>query len=92
MQARGLELKGGICRKAKTMKYILVPLVVNILRAGRKLAVAADARGFRANRQRTYVNELRLKRNDYILLLYTVLFTAAGLYLSYVGFGGTVPV
>jgi energy-coupling factor transport system permease protein len=92
MQARGLELKGGICRKAKTMKYILVPLVVNILRAGRKLAVAADARGFRANRQRTYVNELRLKRNDYIFLLYTVLFTAAGLYLSYVGFGGTVPV
>lgn len=92
MQARGLELKGGICRKAKTMKYILVPLVVNILRAGRKLAVAADARGFRANRQRTYVNELRLKRNDYIFLVYTVLFTATGLYLSYVGFGGTVPV
>jgi energy-coupling factor transport system permease protein len=92
MQARGLELKGGVCRKARTMKYVLVPLVVNILRAGRKLAVAADARGFRANRQRTYVNELRLKRNDYIFLAYTVLFTAAGLYLSYVGFGGTVPV
>ncbi|WIM46393.1 energy-coupling factor transporter transmembrane component T [Methanosarcina mazei] len=92
MQARGLELKGGIFRKAKAMKYILVPLVVNILRAGRKLAVAADTRGFRANRQRTYVKELRLKRNDYIFLAYTALFTAGGLYLSYVGFGGTVPV
>lgn len=92
MQARGLELRGGICKKAKTMKYILMPLVINILRAGRKLAVAADTRGFRANRHRTYVNELRLKRNDYVFLAYTVLFTAGGLYLSYVGFGGTVPV
>jgi energy-coupling factor transport system permease protein len=92
MQARGLELKGGIRRKAKALKYILVPLVVNILRSGRKLAVAADARGFRANRHRTYVSELKLKRNDYIFLAYTILYTAGGLYLSYTGFGGTVPV
>lgn len=92
MQARGLELKGDIRRKAKALKYILVPLVVNILRAGRKLAIAADTRGFRANKQRTYVNELKLKRNDYIFLIYTILFTASGLYLSYMGFGGTVPV
>ncbi|MDD3247747.1 MAG: energy-coupling factor transporter transmembrane protein EcfT [Methanosarcina sp.] len=92
MQARGLELKGGVRTKAKALKYTLVPLVVNILRAGRKLAVAADTRGFRANRHRTYVNELRLKRNDYLFLTYTVLFTAGGIYLSYAGFGGTVPV
>jgi len=92
MQARGLELKGGIRTKAKALKYILVPLVVNILRAGRKLAVAADTRGFRANRHRTYVNELRLKGNDYLFLAYTILFTAGGLYLSYSGFGGTVPI
>lgn len=92
MQARGLELKGDIRRKAKALKYILVPLVVNILRAGRKLAIAADTRGFRANRHRTYVNELKLKRNDYIFLIYTILLTSGGLYLSYTGFGGTVPV
>ncbi len=92
MQARGLELKGDIRRKAKALKYILVPLVVNILRAGRKLAIAADTRGFRANRHRTYVNELKLKRNDYIFLIYTILLTSGGLYLSYIGFGGTVPV
>jgi energy-coupling factor transport system permease protein len=92
MQARGLELKGGIRRKVKALKYVFVPLVVNILRAGRKLAIAADTRGFRANRHRTYVNELKLKRTDYIFLAYTVLFTAGGLYLSYTGFGGTVPV
>jgi len=91
MQARGLELKD-VRRKAKALKYILVPLVVNILRAGRKLAIAADTRGFRANRHRTYVNELKLKRSDYIFLIYTILLTSGGLYLSYMGFGGTVPV
>lgn len=92
MQARGLELKGGVRTKTKALKYILVPLVVNILRAGRKLAVAADTRGFRARRHRTCLNELRLKINDYLFLAYTILFTAGGLYLSYSGFGGTVPV
>lgn len=92
MQARGLELKGGVCTKAKALKYILVPLVVNILRAGRKLAIAADTRGFRASRHRTSLNELRLKSNDYLFLAYTIFFTAGGLYLSYSGFGGTVPV
>jgi len=92
MQARGLELKGGVRTKTKALKYILVPLVVNILRAGRKLAVAADTRGFRASRHRTCLNELRLKSNDYLFLAYTILFTAGGLYLSYSGFGGTVPV
>lgn len=92
MQARGLELKGGIRSKIKALKYVLFPLVINILRAGRKLAIAADARGFRANRHRTYVNELKFKRTDYVFLAYTVLFTAGGLYLSYMGYGGTVPI
>lgn len=92
MQARGLELKGGVRAKTKALKYILVPLVVNILRSGRKLAVAADTRGFRASRHRTCLNELRLKNNDYLFLAYTILFTAGGLYLSYSGFGGAVPV
>jgi energy-coupling factor transport system permease protein len=92
MQARGLEFKGGIRSKAKALKYIFFPLVVNILRAGRKLAIAADVRGFRVNKNRTYVNELKLKRNDYIFLAYTIIFTAVGLYLSYTGYGGTVPI
>ncbi|MDI9394340.1 MAG: energy-coupling factor transporter transmembrane protein EcfT [Euryarchaeota archaeon] len=92
MQARGLELKGGVRAKIKALKYILVPLVVNILRSGRKLAVAADTRGFRASRHRTSLNELSLKNNDYLFLAYTILFTAGGLYLSYSGFGGSVPI
>jgi energy-coupling factor transport system permease protein len=92
MQARGLELRGGVRAKAKALRYIFFPLVVNILRAGRKLAIAADVRGFRANNNRTYVNELRLKRNDYIFLAYTIILTAGGLYLSYTGYGGTVPI
>lgn len=74
MQARGLELKGGVRTKAKALKYILVPLVVNILRAGRKLAISADTRGFRANRHRTSLNELSLKSNDYLFLAYTIFF------------------
>jgi energy-coupling factor transport system permease protein len=92
MQARGLELRGGIRTKVKALRYIFIPMVVNILRAGRQIAIAADARGFRATKNRTYVNELTLKGRDYVFLTYTIVFTAAGLYLSYTGFGGTAPV
>lgn len=92
MQARGLELKGGLRSRAKALKYIFFPMVVNVLRAGRQLAVAADTRGFRANKQRTYAKELIMSKGDFLFLTYTVLFTAMGLYLSYTGFGATVPV
>lgn len=92
MRARGLEVSGGIRTKIKALRYIFVPLIVNILRAGRQLAVAADARGFRATKNRTYMNELELKGRDYVFLAYTIVLTAAGLYLSFTGFGGTAPI
>ncbi|MBN2489050.1 MAG: energy-coupling factor transporter transmembrane protein EcfT [Methanosarcinaceae archaeon] len=92
MKARGLELKGGISTKIKALRYLFVPMVINILRGGRQIAIAADARGFRATANRTYVKELKLKGNDYVFLLYTVVFTVTGLYLSFIGFGGTAPI
>ncbi len=90
MQARGLKMKG-ILNKIKALRFLLFPLVVNLLRTGRQMAIAADARAFRATKNRTYLYEIKLKRIDYVLLSYCTVFLMSGIYLSLIGFGGTVP-
>ena len=90
MQVRGLKMKG-ITNKIIALKYLFFPLVINILRTGRQMAIAADSRAFRATKHRTYINELKLGRPDYIFLSYIVVFMGTGLYLSFIGYGGTVP-
>jgi len=90
MQVRGLKMKG-ITNKIIALKYLFFPLVINILRSGRQMAIAADSRAFRATKHRTYMNELKLGRADYIFLSYIIVFIGTGLYLSVIGYGGTVP-
>ncbi len=90
MQVRGLNMKG-ITNKIVALKYLFFPLVINILRSGRQMAIAADSRAFRATKNRTYLNELKLGRADYIFLSYIFVFMGTGLYLSFIGYGGTVP-
>jgi len=90
MQVRGLKMKG-ITNKIIALKYLFFPLVINILRTGRQMAIAADSRAFRATKNRTYLNELKLGRPDYIFLSYIFVFMGTGLYLSFIGYGSTVP-
>lgn len=91
MRARGLEIKGGIRTKIKALRYIFFPMVVGLLRKGRQIAIAADARAFRATRNRTFVDELQLRGSDYVMIIYIVAMVASGFILSSIGFGGTAP-
>ncbi len=90
MQARGLAMKG-ITNKIKAMRYLLFPLIINVLRNGRQIAIAADARAFRATKNRTYLKELKLRNFDYVFISYIFVFMSAGIYLSLTGYGGTAP-
>ncbi len=92
MRARGLDLKGGIRTKLRAAKHLFLPLIVNILRSGRQIAIAADARGFRATKNRSYVKELKFNSNDYLFLTFVIVFTGVGVYLSLIGYGGTPPI
>jgi len=91
MRARGLEIKGGIRTKIRALQHIFFPMVVGLLRKGRQIAIAADARAFRATKNRTFVEELQLGPCDYIMLTYIAAFLVVGTYLSSIGFGGTAP-
>ncbi len=91
MRARGLEIKGGIRTKIRALRHIFFPMVIGLLRKGRQIAIAADARAFRATRNRTFVDELQLRGSDYVMIIYIVALVASGFVLSSIGFGGTAP-
>jgi len=91
MRARGLEIKGGVRTKITALRHIFFPMVVGLLRKGRQIAIAADARAFRATKNRTFVDELQLGTSDYLMIAYIVALLGTGTYLSSIGFGGTAP-
>lgn len=89
MQARGLDLRG-VTGMGRGLSYLFFPLVLGLLRSGRQLALAADARAFRATRDRTSLVELRAGRGDYLLAGYAASLIALAAFLSATGYGGSV--
>jgi energy-coupling factor transport system permease protein len=89
MQARGLDLRG-VPGMARGLSYLFFPLVTGLLRSGRQLALAADARAFRAARDRTSLVEVRAGRADYLLGAYSAALIGGAVLLSAMGYGGSV--
>lgn len=89
MQARGLNLRG-LVGMLRALSYLFFPLITGLLRSGRQLALAADARAFRAARDRTSLIELRPGLADYAIGGYAVALIGGGLLLSVLGYGGSV--
>ncbi|NLX50126.1 MAG: energy-coupling factor transporter transmembrane protein EcfT [Methanospirillum sp.] len=89
MQARGLNLRG-LVGMGRGLSYLFFPLITGLLRSGRQLALAADARAFRAARARTSLIELRPGRADYLVGGYAAALIGTSALLSAVGYGGSV--
>lgn len=71
VQLRGVELKKvpwGM--KIDLFRRLFFPLVYGAILKAQQLAVAMEARGFRAYPRRTYLRQLRLNRFDYTLMLF----------------------
>ena len=81
-KSRGLELeKGNFVKRIRNMVPILVPLVVNsVVRSG-ELAEAMESRAYGATPKPTSLYELRLSRKDKSVMLLSLLFFAAVLYI-----------
>lgn len=76
LRARGVLWQGGLANKINTLRYLMFPVLVGILRSSRQMAMAADLKAFRAQPERTFIRELRLGRADYCFVFYTfALFT-----------------
>lgn len=77
-----------------SIKYVLlaiVTIVILTVKDAAQVAIAAEIRGFRASRRRTYYREMKMKRADWIALALLFALLAAGVYLSGVPGFGAVP-
>ncbi len=77
-KSRGLELeKGKILERIRNMLPILVPLFIRSFQRSMELAEAMESRAYGAIRKRTSLYELKISRNDYILMVFSIIFMLA---------------
>lgn len=86
MQLRGIELKAVPFRKRLGLyTYILLPTTGAALVRARRIAIAMEARGFRAYRRRTWLDWPRLTLPDWLTIVFTIIGASAVLWLKFSG-------
>ena len=76
-QARGADFESGnLMQRAKSLIPILVPLFVSFFRIAQELAMAMEARCYRGGKNRTRMNEMKLRKRDYIAIVFLIAFLA----------------
>ncbi len=78
--ARGADFESGnLMQRAKAMIPLLVPLFVSAFRRAGDLAMAMEARCYHGGEGRTKLHVLRMRKTDYLALLYGLLLILATL-------------
>lgn len=74
VQMRGTELQKTSSRqKLKLYTRIMLPIISGAIYRAEQMAIAMEARAFRAYPQRTYMRKLRLQKMDYFVQITVVL-------------------
>lgn len=74
-KSRGLELeKGKIIERIRNTLPILVPLFIRSFQRSMELAEAMESRAYGAIKKRTSLYELKMSRNDYALIVFSMIF------------------
>lgn len=84
-EARGIEMssKANIFSRIKNMSAILFPLVFTSMEKIDSVTSAMELRGFGKYRTRTWYSARALKKEDYIIIFLTILFSATALTVTY---------
>lgn len=69
---RGIETKG-IRGRIGSIKRLFTPLIIHSIRRSVQLAYSLDARGFRATKNPTTMENLHLGGRDYLMLIFSVI-------------------
>ena len=83
-QARGLELssKAKLRDRFKSALLIIIPLIFSTLDKIDMISDAMDLRGFGKHKSRTWYNLAKLKKNDYITIIISLLIFAGSILIS----------
>jgi energy-coupling factor transport system permease protein len=88
-RARGYELEragGGLVRQVRNMAPLLIPLIIGSIIRSEEVIDAMDLRGF-GSRPRTWLEELRYRPLDYLVLVFAVATLVAATILNLLGYG-----
>ncbi len=83
--ARGIEMtkKATFPKRIKSVAAIIFPLVFSSMDRIDVVSNAMELRGFGKEKKRTWYSGRPLKRNDYLMLIFTVIFCTGALVLTY---------
>ncbi|MHA1582998.1 MAG: energy-coupling factor transporter transmembrane component T family protein [Candidatus Baldrarchaeia archaeon] len=81
--SRGLELqKGGLTQKIRNLIPLIIPLIVNSVRRALSIAESLESRAFGAIKKRTYLYQLKLKKNDFIFIIFLTSYLLLMIYIK----------
>lgn len=75
--------KGSFLEKLRAYPALVTPLVIGAMRRAQLIAVAMDSRAFGATRDRTYIQDIRMRAGDWAFIGFSVLYAALAATLSY---------
>lgn len=84
-EARGIEMskKAKLMERIKNMAAIIFPLVFSSMDRIDVVSNAMELRGFGKHKKRTWYMGRPLKKNDYLTIAFTVVFTVAALVITF---------
>lgn len=84
-EARGIEMssKASLGKRIKNVAAIIFPLVFSSMDRIDVVSNAMELRGFGKNKKRTWYSGRPLKRNDYLVLVFSVIFSAVALFITF---------
>ena len=84
-EARGIEMsrKASLTNRVKSMAAIIFPLVFSSMERIDVVSNAMELRGYGKHKKRTWYAEKKLKRNDYLTIAFSVLFTVVALIITF---------
>lgn len=85
-EARGIEMssKASLPNRVKNMAAILFPLVFSSMDRIDVISNAMELRGFGKYKKRTWYSAKKLKRNDYVTLIFSFAFAIIALVVTYI--------
>ncbi|MCI5873333.1 MAG: energy-coupling factor transporter transmembrane protein EcfT [Roseburia sp.] len=84
-EARGIEMskKAKLMERIKNMAAIIFPLVFSSMDRIDVVSNAMELRGFGKHKKRTWYMGRSLKRNDYLTIVFTIVFTVVALFITF---------
>ena len=85
-KARGADFESGkLIQRVKALVPILVPLFISAFRRADELATAMECRLYQGGTGRTRLNVLKLTKNDYVFMVFCIIYFVIMIVLNVVG-------